>query len=224
MLPELVDKQQAKAAAGDRFDEAAFDAAAVNGRVPRAVLREISSWLQAIRDGATELKLTGPTLLGGRVGAGPAGSRTRGTVLICARSTRLRRRAPRHGRAVLWSCDACRFRARGAPPCRRVTLAVWVGCSARRRKGHRRCRRESSGSLAQEEHDARDALPRKCAAVCSVAVGRGEMWRAPTAGGGRARARARCRARLALVQLGGGARLRLSGPVAGRVWLLLVGA
>ena len=67
MLPELVDKQQAKAAAGDRFDEAAFDAAAVDGRVPRAVLMEISSWLQAIRDGATEIDLTGPTLLGGRV-------------------------------------------------------------------------------------------------------------------------------------------------------------
>ncbi len=66
MLPELVDKQQAKAAAGDRFDEAAFDAAAVDGRVPRAVLMQISSWLQALRDGATELDLTGPTLLGGR--------------------------------------------------------------------------------------------------------------------------------------------------------------
>ena len=109
MLPELVDKQQAKAAAGDRFDEAAFDAAAVDGRVPRAVLREISSWLQAIRDGATELDLTGPTLLGGRVGAGPDGSRTCGTMLICARSPRLRRRAPCHGRAVLLSCDACRL-------------------------------------------------------------------------------------------------------------------
>jgi hypothetical protein len=71
LLSELVDKQQAKAAAGDRFDEAAFDAAAVDGRVPRAVLMEISSWLQALRDGATELDLTGPTLLGGRVGAGP---------------------------------------------------------------------------------------------------------------------------------------------------------
>jgi len=70
MLPELVDKQQAKAAAGDRFDEAAFDAAAVDGRVPRAVLMEISSWLQALRDGATELDFSGPTLLGGRVGAG----------------------------------------------------------------------------------------------------------------------------------------------------------
>ena len=77
MLPEIVDKQQAKAAAGDRFDEAAFDAAAVDGKVPRAVLMEISSWLQAIRDGATELDLKGPTLLGGRVGAGQAGSRTR---------------------------------------------------------------------------------------------------------------------------------------------------
>ena len=70
MLPELVDKQQAKAAAGDMFDEAAFDAAAVDGRVPRAVLMEISSWLQALRDGATSLDLKGPTLLGGRVGAG----------------------------------------------------------------------------------------------------------------------------------------------------------
>ena len=86
MLPELVDKQQAKAAAGDRFDEAAFDAAAVDGRVPRAVLMEISAWLQAIRDGSTELDLTGPTLLGGRVGAGPDGSRTCGTMLICARA------------------------------------------------------------------------------------------------------------------------------------------
>ena len=83
MLPEFVDKQQAKAAAGDSFDEAAFDAAAVDGRVPRAVLMEISSWLQAIRDGATEIDLTGPTLLGRRVGAGPDGSRTRGTMLIC---------------------------------------------------------------------------------------------------------------------------------------------
>ena len=86
MLPELVDKQQAKAAAGDRFDEAAFDAAAVDGRVPRAVLMEISAWLQAIRDGSTWLDLTGPTLLGGRLGAGPDGSRTCGTMLICARA------------------------------------------------------------------------------------------------------------------------------------------
>ena len=37
-LPEFVDKQQAAAAAGDRFDEAAFDALAVDGRVPREVL------------------------------------------------------------------------------------------------------------------------------------------------------------------------------------------
>ena len=81
MLPELVDKQQAKAAAGDWFDESAFDAAAIDGRVPREVLMEISSWLQALRDGATKLDLTGPTLLGGRVGAGTAGSRTRGTML-----------------------------------------------------------------------------------------------------------------------------------------------
>ena len=70
LLPELVDKQQAKAAAGERFDEAAFDAAAVDGRVPREVF---TSWLQAIQDGATTLDLTGPTLLGGRVGAGTAG-------------------------------------------------------------------------------------------------------------------------------------------------------
>ena len=62
MLPELVDKQQAKAAAGDRFDEAAFDAAAVDGRVPSALLMEISSWLQALRDGTTKLDLTGPRL------------------------------------------------------------------------------------------------------------------------------------------------------------------
>jgi hypothetical protein len=34
-------------------------------------LVKISSWLQALRDGATELDLTGPTRLGGRVGAGP---------------------------------------------------------------------------------------------------------------------------------------------------------
>ena len=70
LLSELVDKQQAKAAAGDRFDEAAFDAAAVDGRVPREVF---TSWLQALRDGPTTLDLTGPTLLGGRVGAGTAG-------------------------------------------------------------------------------------------------------------------------------------------------------
>ncbi len=62
MLPELVDKQQAKEAASDRFDEAAFDAAAVDGRVPRAVLIEISSWLQALRHGASELDLAGPTV------------------------------------------------------------------------------------------------------------------------------------------------------------------
>ena len=133
MLPELVDKQQAKAAAGDRFDEAAFDAAAVDGRVPRAVLMEISSWLQAIRDGATELDLTGPTLLGGRVGAGPDGSRTCGTMLICARSTRLRRRAPRHGRAVLWSCDACRLGWVLCPPQERASAMsareLWQPCS-----------------------------------------------------------------------------------------------
>jgi hypothetical protein len=95
MLPELVDKQQAKAAAGDRFDEAAFDAAAVDGRVPRAVLMEISSWLQALRDGATELDLTGPTLLGGRVGAGP-GSHANEEPCGYARSA---------ARRVLLSCD-----------------------------------------------------------------------------------------------------------------------
>ena len=77
LLPKLIDQQQAKAVANDRLDEAAFDAATVDGRVSRAVLMEISSWLQAIRDGATELDLKGPTLLGGRVGAGQAGSRTR---------------------------------------------------------------------------------------------------------------------------------------------------
>ena len=64
----------------------------------------------------------------------------------------------------------------------------------------------------------------ECARLCARWLGRGAMWRAPTAGGGRARARARCIARLAHVQLGVGARVRPSGPVAGRVWLLLVGA
>jgi hypothetical protein len=89
LLPELVDKQQAKAAAGDRFDEAAFDAAAVDGRVPSALLMEISSWLQALRDGTTKLDLTGPTLLG------TAGSRERGTMLIYARSAARRVLLPR---------------------------------------------------------------------------------------------------------------------------------
>ena len=37
-LPEFVDKQQAAAAAGDRFDESAIDALALDGRVPREVL------------------------------------------------------------------------------------------------------------------------------------------------------------------------------------------
>ena len=78
LLSELVDKQQAKAAAGGRFDEAAFDAAAVDGRVPSALLMEISSWLQALRDGTTKLDLTGPTQLG------TAGSRERGTMHIRA--------------------------------------------------------------------------------------------------------------------------------------------
>ena len=62
------------------------------------------------------------------------------------------------------------------------------------------------------------------ARLCARWLGRGAMWRASTACSGRARARARCKARLALVQLGRGARVRLSGPVAGRVWLLIVGA
>ena len=99
-----------------------------------------------------------------------------------------------------------------------MTLAVWVGCCARRRKAPRRCRRESSCDLAREEHDARDAPPRMCAALCSVAGGDG---RGPTAGG-RARAHNAERdslvqlARPALVQLGGLARAA-SGPVAGRV-------
>jgi hypothetical protein len=88
-LEELVEKQQAKAAAGDRFDEAAFDAAAVDGRVPRAVLMEISSWLQALRDGTTKLDLTGPTL------PGTAGSRERRTMLIYARSAARRVLLPR---------------------------------------------------------------------------------------------------------------------------------
>ena len=89
LLSELVDKQQAKAAAGDRFDEAAFDAAAVDGRVPSALLMEISSWLQALRDGTTKLDLTGPTQLG------TAGSRERGTMLIYARSAARRVLLPR---------------------------------------------------------------------------------------------------------------------------------
>ena len=89
-----------------------------------------------------------------------------------------------------------------------MTLAVWVGCCARRRKAPRRCRRESSCDLAREEHDAQDAPPRMCAALCSVAGGVG---RGPTAGG-RARAHNAERdslvqlARPALVQLGGRAR------------------
>ena len=61
------------------------------------------------------------------------------------------------------------------------------------------------------------------ARLCARWLGRGTMWRGPTAGGGRARARARCRARLALVQLGGGARVRCWVPFPG-AWLLLVGA
>ena len=125
---ELIDKRQALMAAGDRFDEAAFDAAAVDGRVPRAVLIEISSWLQTIRDGATELDLTGPTLLGGRVGAGPAGSRKRGTM----RLARLRCRAPCHGRAVLLSCDACRLVGCCTPQGRKSALRareLWRPCS-----------------------------------------------------------------------------------------------
>ena len=61
------DQQQAKAVANDRLDEAAFDAATVDGRVSRAVLMEISSWLQAIRDGAKKLDLTGKRI--GDVGA-----------------------------------------------------------------------------------------------------------------------------------------------------------
>ena len=36
-----------------------------------------------------------------------------------------------------------------APPCRRVTLAVWVGCCARCRQWHRRRRQDGAGSLAQ---------------------------------------------------------------------------
>ena len=60
------------------------------------------------------------------------------------------------------------------------------------------------------------------ARLCARWLGRGAMWRAPTAGGGRARARARCRARLALVQLGG-ARVRRRVPLLG-AWLLLVDA
>ena len=67
LLPKLIDQQQAKAVANDRLDEAAFDAATVDGRVSRAVLMEISSWLQAIRDGAKKLDLTGKRI--GDVGA-----------------------------------------------------------------------------------------------------------------------------------------------------------
>ena len=62
---------------------------------------------------------------------------------------------------------------RVAPPLVGVTLAVWVGCCARRREWHRRRRRESSGGLTQEEHDAQDALPRRCAALCSRWLGKG---------------------------------------------------
>ena len=203
MLPELVDKQQAKAAAGDMFDEAAFDAAAVDGRVPRAVLMEISSWLQAIRDGATELDLTGPTLLSGRVGAGPDGSRTCGTMLICARSTRLRRRAPRHGRAVLWSCDACRLGWVLCPPQERASAMsareLWQPCS----RGTRRSRNSISRVRGSVLGGGWAAIPYTC-------VG-------PRASGGR------CRARLALVQLGGARACGRRVPLPG-AWLLLVGA
>jgi len=62
---------------------------------------------------------------------------------------------------------------RVAPPLVDVTLAVWVGCCARRSEWHRRRRRESSGGVAREEHDARDAPPRKCAALCSRWLGKG---------------------------------------------------
>ena len=68
-LNRSYDKQQAKAAAGDRFDEAAFDAAAVDGRVPSALLMEISSWQQALRDGTTKLDLHAAGKRIGDVGA-----------------------------------------------------------------------------------------------------------------------------------------------------------
>ena len=207
MLPELVDKQQAKAAAGDSFDEAAFDAAAVDGRVPRAVLMEISSWLQAIRDGATELDLTGPTLLGGRVGAGPDGSRTCGTMLICARSTRLRRRAPCNGRAVLLSCDACRLgwvlRAPQESASAMSARELWRPCSRRTRRSWSSASKVRGCVLDEWGGGRCGALPRPAAAA------RGRARTMPS----EARACA----------VGRSARVRRWVPLPG-AWLLLIGA
>jgi hypothetical protein len=113
-----------------------------------------------------------------------------------------------------------------------VTVAVWVGWCARRRQYDRRrllksagClsrrsysqprrRRDSSGGLPREEHDARDARPRKYVALCWGCGG--GMWRGPT---GR-RQRAGCRTS-SCVQLGGAR--AASGPLAGRVAPPLVG-
>ena len=73
-----------------------------------------------------------------------------------------------------------------------------------------------------EKNTALTSLDLSSARLCARWLGRGAMWRGPTAGGGRARARTMHRARLALVQLGGAARVRrVSLPGA---WLLLVGA
>ena len=61
------------------------------------------------------------------------------------------------------------------------------------------------------------------ARLCARWLGRGAMWRASTAGGGRARARAHDAERGSrLCSWAGGARAA-SSPVAGRVWLLPVG-
>ena len=73
-----------------------------------------------------------------------------------------------------------------------------------------------------EKNTTLEMLNLGSARLCARWLGRGAMWRGPTAGGGRARARTMHRARLALVQLGG-ARVRRRVPLLG-AWLLLVDA
>ena len=78
-------------------------------------------------------------------------------------------------------------------------------------------------AISLEKNTTLVTLGLNSARLCARWLGRGAMWRAPTACGGRARARVRCRARLALVQLGGAARVRRRVSLPG-AWLLLVGA